>query len=64
MSTNILTLWSVRFFMWNMPFHAEHHLYASIPFHVLPKGTSAISKHFTHIEPGYVKVNWDILTNS
>ena len=30
-----LTLWPVRLFMWNMPFHAEHHLYPSIPFHAL-----------------------------
>jgi fatty acid desaturase len=27
-----LTLAPLRFLMWNMPFHAEHHLYASIPY--------------------------------
>ena len=59
-----LTLWCIRFFMWNMPFHAEHHLYASIPFHALPKAHQQLSKHFTHIEPGYLKVNWNIITNS
>ena len=30
-----LTVWPVRLLMWNMPFHAEHHLYPSIPFHRL-----------------------------
>ncbi|MEM7422463.1 MAG: fatty acid desaturase, partial [Pseudomonadota bacterium] len=26
----------VRFFAWNMPFHAEHHAYPAVPFHRLP----------------------------
>lgn len=56
-----LTLRFVRFFMWNMPFHAEHHLYPSIPFHALPTAHQRLRKHFTHIEPGYIKVNWDIV---
>jgi fatty acid desaturase len=56
-----LTLWPMQFLMWNMPFHAEHHLYPSIPFHLLPKAHQQLSSHFTHIEPGYIKVNSDIL---
>ncbi|MBW4630919.1 MAG: fatty acid desaturase family protein [Iphinoe sp. HA4291-MV1] len=56
-----LTLLPVRFFMWNMPFHAEHHLYPSIPFHALPKAHKQLSSHFTYIDPGYIKVNWDIV---
>ncbi|MGH8002387.1 MAG: fatty acid desaturase family protein [Brasilonema sp.] len=56
-----LTLLPVRFFMWNMPFHAEHHLYPSIPFHALPKAHQQLSSHFTHIAPGYMQVNWDIV---
>lgn len=27
----------VSFVMWNMSYHAEHHLYTTIPFHALPK---------------------------
>lgn len=57
-----LTLLPVRFFMWNMPFHAEHHLYPSIPFHALPKAHKQLSSHFNHIDQGYIKVNWDIVT--
>ncbi|MBH8573842.1 fatty acid desaturase family protein [Nostocaceae cyanobacterium CENA369] len=57
-----LTLWPVRFLMWNMPFHAEHHLYPSIPFHALSKAHQQLSSHFAHIDPGYIKVNRDILS--
>lgn len=32
----ILAGWVVRRLAWNMPFHAEHHLYPSVPFHALP----------------------------
>lgn len=56
-----VTIWPVQFLMWNMSFHAEHHLYPSIPFHSLPKSHQQLSSHFTHIEPGYIKVNSDIL---
>ncbi|YAG16775.1 Fatty acid desaturase [Nostoc sp. DSM 114161] len=59
-----LTLFPVRFLMWNMPFHAEHHLYPSIPFHALPTAHQQLSSHFTHIEPGYIKVNRDIVSQA
>ena len=26
----------VRFVAWNMPYHVEHHVYPSVPFHKLP----------------------------
>jgi fatty acid desaturase len=57
-----LTLWYVRFLTWNMPFDAEHHLYPSIPFHALPKAHKQLSSHFAHIDRGYIKVNWDIMS--
>jgi fatty acid desaturase len=56
-----LTLLPVRLLMWNMSFHAEHHLYPSIPFHALPKAHQQLSSHFTHVDPGYIKVNRDII---
>lgn len=56
-----LTLWPVRFFMWNMPFHAVHHLYPAIPFHALPKAYQQLSSHFVHVDSGYIKVNRDIV---
>jgi fatty acid desaturase len=59
-----LTLFPLRFLMWNMPFHAEHHLYPSIPFHALSTAHKHLSSHFNHVETGYIKVNWDIVAQS
>ncbi|MGK7953183.1 MAG: fatty acid desaturase family protein [Xenococcaceae cyanobacterium] len=58
-----LTWFPIKFMMWNMPFHAEHHLYPSIPFHALPQAHQQLKNHFTKIDRGYVKVNLDILVN-
>lgn len=56
-----LTLWPLRFLMWNMPFHAEHHLYPSIPFHALPLAHAQLRSHLTHVERGYLRVNRNIV---
>ncbi len=56
-----ITLWPLRFLMWNMPYHAEHHLYPSIPFHALPQAHQQLKPHFTHVEPGYLWVNQKIV---
>ncbi|MGD1866830.1 MAG: fatty acid desaturase [Phormidesmis sp.] len=56
-----LTLWPLRFLMWNMPYHAEHHLYPSVPFHALPQAHTQLKAHFTTIDPGYVGVNREIV---
>ena len=32
----------VRFLAWNMPFHAEHHAWPSIPFHALPQTNALV----------------------
>src|SRR3546814_2760296 len=52
-----LTAWPVRLLMWNMPFHAEHHLYPSIPFHRLPAAHGLIRERLQHVGAGYVSVN-------
>lgn len=56
-----LTLWPLRFLMWNMPYHAEHHLYPSVPFHALPKAHNVLKEHFRAVDMGYVRVNRDIV---
>jgi fatty acid desaturase len=56
-----LTLWPLQFLMWNMPYHAEHHLYPSIPFHALPAAHQQLKVHFAHIDPGYLSVNRKIV---
>lgn len=52
--------WPVRFLMWNMPFHAEHHLYPSVPFHALPKAHGLIGEQLTFISPSYPAAHSDI----
>ncbi|BAZ08619.1 fatty acid desaturase [Calothrix sp. NIES-4071] len=56
-----LTLIPTQFFMWNMSFHAEHHLYPSIPFHALPKSHHYLNTHFAYVDDGYFKANQDII---
>ena len=58
-----LTFWPVRLLMWNMPYHAEHHLYPSIPFHALPAAPHQLRDKFSHVEPGYVQVNQNIVAS-
>lgn len=53
-----LTAWPVRLLMWNMPFHAEHHLYPSIPFHRLPDAHAKIRARLGFVQPGYVCWNF------
>jgi fatty acid desaturase len=49
-----LTTAAVRLLMWNMSYHAEHHLYPSIPFHRLPSAHIAVRDRLKVIQPGYV----------
>ena len=56
-----LTLWPLRFLMWNMPYHAEHHLYPSIPFHALPSAHNVLKEQFETVDAGYVYVNRNIV---
>ncbi|MEO1521618.1 MAG: fatty acid desaturase family protein [Cyanobacteria bacterium J06633_2] len=58
-----LTLWPLRFLMWNMPYHTEHHLYPSIPFHALPEAHERLGSYFSHVESGYVSVHNAIITS-
>jgi fatty acid desaturase len=52
-----LTWAPVRLLMWNMPFHAEHHLYPSIPFFRLPAAHALIGARLARLQPGYVPWN-------
>jgi fatty acid desaturase len=56
-----LTLAPVRWLMWNMPFHAEHHLYPSLPFHALPAAHNLIGPRLQHLDRGYLAVHRDLL---
>lgn len=51
----------VRFLAWNMPYHAEHHAYAAIPFHALPRAHAALVPHIREKSPGYASVHRDLV---
>lgn len=53
----------VRLLMWNMPFHTEHHLYPSIPFHQLPRAHRELLEHLVHVAPNYVAANKTIISS-
>jgi fatty acid desaturase len=56
-----LTSGVVRLLMWNMPFHAEHHLYPSIPFHRLADAHAALRDRLGVVQQGYAHWNWSYL---
>ena len=56
-----LTNGLVRLVMWNMSFHAEHHLYPSIPFHRLPDAHLAVRNRLTVVQDGYRRWHADYL---
>lgn len=56
-----LASFPVRLLMWNMPFHAEHHLYPSIAFHQLPQVHRELKAKLAHIAPNYVAANREVL---
>jgi len=47
----------IRLLMWEMPFHAEHHLYPSIPFHRLADAHAMIGGHLKVVQNGYARWN-------
>ncbi len=38
----------IKLLMWNMPYHAEHHAYPSVPFHALPSLHEEIKEEVKH----------------
>jgi fatty acid desaturase len=46
--------------MWNMPFHAEHHLYPTVPFHQLPALHRNIRSSLRHLASGYIAANREV----
>ncbi len=44
----------VRYFAWNMPYHAEHHAYPAVPFHALPSLHRHVVERLANVEPGYI----------
>ena len=51
----------VRFLSWNMPYHAEHHACAAIPFHALPRAHAALGPYVRVQSPGYASVHRELI---
>jgi fatty acid desaturase len=52
----------VRFLMWNMPYHAEHHRYPALPFFALPAAHDRLGPRLAHVaRDGYVAFNLDLV---
>ena len=43
----------IRFLAWNMPYHAEHHAYPTVPFHKLPALHALTAPHLRVTSEGY-----------
>jgi fatty acid desaturase len=56
-----LTWFPIRLLMWNMPYHAEHHLFPAIPFHRLPALHREVRDRLRHVARGYVTANREII---
>lgn len=52
---------AVRFIVWNMPYHAEHHAYPSVPFHHLPGLHRLLRADIGTIARGYLDVQRSIV---
>ena len=41
---------TLRWLLWNMPYHAEHHAWPAVPFHALPTLHQDVREHLPHRE--------------
>lgn len=47
----------ISYFMWEMGYHAEHHLYTFFPFYQLPRAHKHLQAHLQKISPSHTDVN-------
>jgi len=53
------TIWPVRFLMWEMPYHADHHRYPALPFFALASVHRRLGPHLAHVaRSGYSGLHW------
>ncbi len=61
-SRTTLTNRLVRFLAWNMPYHAEHHAFPTVPFHRLPEMHGLARDEIEVLTPGYRVFTRETLT--
>ncbi len=52
---------ALRFLAWNMPYHAEHHAYPSVPFHALGRLHRLVEGRIKVTAPGYLALHRQLL---
>ncbi len=56
------TIWPVRFLMWEMPYHADHHRYPALPFFSLARAHQSLGPKLAHVaRRGYSGVHLGFL---
>lgn len=51
----------LRWLVWNMNYHAEHHAYPALPFHALPRAHGLIRDRIAVRARGYLAVHWGLV---
>ena len=51
----------VRFWLWNMNYHAEHHAWPAVPWHQLPAAHRLAAPHLDSFVPGYAALHRSVL---
>ncbi|MCB9760099.1 MAG: fatty acid desaturase [Alphaproteobacteria bacterium] len=51
----------VRWLMWNMPWHAEHHGWPGVPWHALPALHALVEDQLPNLAPGYLRLHAAVL---
>jgi fatty acid desaturase len=56
------TIWPVRFLMWQMPYHAEHHRHPALPFFALAEAHRSLGPQLLHVaRRGYFGLHCDFV---
>lgn len=58
-SRTTLTVRLVRWLAWNMPYHAEHHSFPTVPFYQLPALHKHLKPHLKSVSNGYAEFTSD-----
>ena len=60
--TTLSNRW-VRWLMWNMPYHAEHHVCPQVPFHQLPQLHGQLKSRWQVVASGYRAFHRDLVSD-
>jgi len=52
----------INYVMWNMSYHAEHHLYTMLPFHALPASHHLLKDCIVNLSDGHISVHKQVLS--